>query len=348
MLAPLYRLLLRPLLFRMDAERAHELAMRALTAFSGNGALRALLSAMVGRADTPGLAREVFGVSFPNPIGLAAGFDKNGVALRAWEALGFGFVEAGTITARAQPGNERPRLFRFPEQRALVNRLGFNNRGADLLAAHFYELRAAKRWPSIPVGINIGKSKITPLDQAVEDYLHSFGRLHAYADYMVVNVSSPNTPGLRQLQGREELSALLGALQAANRALAKPRPLLVKIAPDLTDGQIANVAALADEHALAGIVATNTTIDHSALPEDRRGETGGLSGAPLRARATQVVRFLASHTSMPIVAVGGVDDAASAREKLDAGASLVQLYTGFVYGGPALVRDLVAALGRLG
>ena len=346
MLDPLYRHLLRPLFFQLDAERAHEIAMRALAACSRNPALRALLKTMAGRSEAPALAREVFGVRFPNPIGLAAGFDKNGVALRAWEALGFGFVEAGTITARAQPGNDRPRLFRFPEQRALVNRLGFNNRGADTLAAHFSKLRATGQWPSIPVGINIGKSKITPLDQAVDDYLYSFGRLHPYADYLVVNVSSPNTPGLRQLQGRGELSALLGALQAANRALERPRPLLVKIAPDLTDGQIADVAALADEHALAGIVATNTTIDHSALPADRRGETGGLSGAPLRARATAVVRLLASQTRLPIVAVGGVDDADSAREKLDAGASLVQLYTGFVYGGPTLVREMVAALVR--
>lgn len=346
MLAPLYRHVFRPLFFGLEAEQAHEIAMRALTACSGSPALRTLLKTLVGRTETPALACEVFGVRFPNPIGLAAGFDKNGVALRAWEALGFGFVEAGTITAQAQAGNDRPRLFRFPDQQALLNRLGFNNRGADALATHFAALRAAGQWPSIPVGINIGKSKITPLDQAVADYLHSFGRLHPYADYVVVNVSSPNTPGLRQLQGREEFSALLGALQSANRALERPRPLLVKIAPDLTEGQIADVAALADEIGLAGIVATNTTIDHSALPADRRDEAGGLSGAPLRARATEVIRLLASQTRLPIIAVGGVADGDSAREKLDAGASLVQLYTGFVYGGPTLVREMLAALGR--
>ena len=346
MLSSIYRHLLRPLFFRMEAEQAHEVAMRALIVCSGSAPLRSLLKAMVGQTHSPALAREVFGVRFPNPIGLAAGFDKNGVALRAWEALGFGFVEAGTITARAQPGNDRPRLFRHPEQRALVNRLGFNNRGADALAAHFSALRTAGLWPSIPVGINIGKSKITPLDQAVEDYLHSFRQLHRFADYVVVNVSSPNTPGLRQLQGREELSALLGALQSANRALERPRPLLVKIAPDLSEGQIADVAALADEHALAGIVATNTTIDHSSLPADQRAETGGLSGAPLRARATEIVRLLASQTRLPIIAVGGVADADSAREKLDAGASLVQLYTGFIYGGPTLIREMVEALAR--
>ncbi len=301
---------------------------------------------MVGRADDPSLAREVFGVRFPNPIGLAAGFDKNGVALRAWEALGFGFVEAGTITAQAQPGNDRPRMFRHPEQHAIVNRLGFNNRGADALAAHFANLRERGQWPAIPVGINIGKSKVTPLEDAVNDYLHSFRMLHRFADYVVVNVSSPNTPGLRQLQGRAELSALLGALQSENRALDKPRPLLVKIAPDLTDEQIADVAALAGEHALAGLVATNTTIDHSSLPPEQRGEAGGLSGRPLRARSTAVVRLLAAQTKLPIIAVGGVEDADSAREKLDAGATLVQLYTGFVYGGPTCVRDMVRALAR--
>jgi dihydroorotate dehydrogenase len=345
-LSPIYQHVLRPLLFRLDAERAHEIAMQWLAACSGNGALHTILQAMVGRADDRSLAREVFGVRFPNPIGLAAGFDKNGAALRAWEVLGFGFVEAGTITAKAQPGNDRPRLFRYPEQRAIVNCLGFNNRGADALAADFARLRGSGRWPSIPVGINIGKSKVTPLEEAVGDYLHSFRQLHHFADYVVVNVSSPNTPGLRQLQGRAELSALLGALQAENQALPKPRPLLVKIAPDLTDDQIADVAALAEEHALAGIVATNTTIDHSALPPEQRGEAGGLSGRPLRARATAVVRFLAAKTKLPIIAVGGVEDADSAREKLDAGAALVQLYTGFVYGGPTCVRDMVRALAR--
>ena len=328
----------------MDAERAHEVAMSMLEACSNRDVLRLLLRGVVGRAEEPSMAREVFGVRFPNPIGLAAGFDKNGVALRAWEALGFGFVEAGTITARAQPGNDRPRLFRHPAQRAIVNRLGFNNRGADEIAAHFSALREAGHWPSIPVGINIGKSKVTPLEDAVGDYLHSFRQLQRFADYVVVNVSSPNTPGLRQLQGRAELSALLGVLQSENRGLERPRPLLVKIAPDLSDEQIADVAALAVEQELAGIVATNTTIDHSALPPDQQGQAGGLSGRPLRARATAVVKFLAAQTKLPIIAVGGVDDAASAREKLDAGASLVQLYTGFIYGGPTCVRDMVRNL----
>ena len=203
---------------------------------------------------------------------------------------------------------------------------------------------AAGRWPRVPVGLNLGKSKATPLERATGDYLASFGRLHPFADYVVVNVSSPNTPGLRSLQNRAELGELLGALQGANRALPRPRPLLVKIAPDLEDAQIADAASLAEEHGLAGLVATNTTVDHSSLPPERRGEAGGLSGRPLRARATAVVRFLAGRTRLPVIAVGGVEDAPSAREKLDAGAALVQLYTGFVYGGPATVGSICRGL----
>lgn len=337
--------LLRPLLFQLDAERAHRAAMAFLRIAHRSVAARLLLAQQAGSAPSdPRLAREVFGLRFPNPIGLAAGFDKDGEALRGWEAMGFGFIELGTITALAQPGNPRPRLFRHPEQRALVNRMGFNNHGSEAAAAHFAREKAAGRWPRVPVGINIGKSKAAALDRATEDYLASFGRLHSFADYVVVNVSSPNTPGLRSLQNRAELGELLGALQGANRALPQPRPLLVKIAPDLEDAQIADAAALAEEHGLAGIVATNTTIDHSSLPADKRGETGGLSGRPLRERATAVVRFLAERTRLPIIGVGGVEDADSAREKLDAGAALVQLYTGFVYGGPQTVGRICRGL----
>ena len=275
------------------------------------------------------LARTVFGVRFPNPIGLAAGFDKDGVALAAWEALGFGFVEAGTLTAKAQPGNPKPRMFRVPERRALINRLGFNNGGADAAAARFARLRAAGRWPTVPVGINLGKSKVTPLEEAASDYVYSLEKLHPFGDYFVLNVSSPNTPGLRSLQGRDELDALLRAVQSRNRSLPTPRPMLVKIAPDLEFSQIEEILELAGQHQLAGIVATNTTIDHSSLPPSAPKQQGGLSGVPLRERSTAIVRFLAGRTSLPIIAVGGVSDAASAREKLDAGAALVQIYTGF-------------------
>ena len=346
--AELYRYL-RPLLFSMDAEAAHHLAMNALAACSRLRFPLGLLRTMSGAADTSisgnkSLSRNVFGVRFPNPVGLAAGFDKNGVALTAWEALGFGFIETGTITAKPQPGNPMPRMFRVPERRALINRLGFNNDGADAVAKRFNDLQALGRWPAVPVGINIGKSKVTPLERATEDYVYSLGKLHPYGDYFVLNVSSPNTPGLRTLQGRDELDALLRAVQAKNRSLPNPRPMLVKIAPDLSFPQIEEILELARQHALAGIVATNTTIDHSSLPASAPKETGGLSGGPLRTRSTEIVRFLAERTPLPIIAVGGVSDADSAREKLAAGATLVQLYTGFVYGGPTLVPQICRGL----
>ena len=333
-------------MFTLDAETAHHTAMAALTTAAKWRFPLPVVRALAGKAESgnPRLERTVFGVRFPNPVGLAAGFDKNGVALAAWEALGFGFVEVGTVTSLAQPGNPLPRIFRVPERRGLINRLGFNNAGAEAMAARFARLKAAGHWPGVPVGINLGKSKVTPLERATEDYVESLGKLWEYGDYFVLNVSSPNTPGLRTLQGRDELHALLGAVQAKNRALAVPRPMLVKIAPDLGWPQIEQVVGLAEEHGLAGIVATNTTIDHSSLPETAPRETGGLSGEPLRARSTEIVRFLAGRTKLPIVAVGGVSDGASAQEKLEAGAALVQLYTGFVYGGPTLVPEICRGL----
>lgn len=345
-----YRSVLRPALFSVEAEQAHHWAMGALgTASRLRFPLPWLrtLAGGSGPADA-GLARTVFGVRFPNPVGLAAGFDKNGVALSAWEALGFGFVEVGTVTAFAQPGNPPPRLFRVPTRGGLINRLGFNNAGADAMAMRFAGLKARGNWPNIPVGINLGKSKATPLERATGDYVASLEKLHAFGDYFVLNVSSPNTPGLRSLQGRDELDALLHAVQERNRALPVLRPMLVKIAPDLTFQQIEEIVALAAQHGLAGIVATNTTIDHSSLPDTAPRETGGLSGAPLRARATEIVRFLAGRTTLPIIAVGGVSDAASAGEKLDAGAVLVQLYTGFVYGGPTLIPEICRGLTHRG
>ncbi len=334
------------MLFTMDAEEVHHLAMGVLSAASRWQVPLPLLRWLAGasRDEDGKLARTVFGLRFPNPVGLAAGFDKNGVALAAWEALGFGFIEVGTVTAHAQPGNPLPRLFRVPERRALINRLGFNNAGADAMAERFQRLKASGRWPGVPVGINLGKSKVTPLERATEDYVASLGKLHAFGDYFVLNVSSPNTPGLRTLQGRDELDALLRAVQQKNRTLPVRRPMLVKIAPDLTFPQIEEVLELCEQHGLAGIVATNTTIDHGSLPPTAPHETGGLSGEPLRARSTEIVRFLAARTKLPIVAVGGVSDAASAQEKLDAGAALVQLYTGFVYGGPTLVPEMCRGL----
>jgi dihydroorotate dehydrogenase len=329
----LYKELVRPFLFIVDPEKVHHLAMDVLSATGP------LLQKFAPSWD-PRLARTVFGLRFPNPVGLAAGFDKNGVALPAWQGLGFGFAEIGTITARAQPGNPKPRIFRIPRYRALINRLGFNNDGCDAIATRLQRLRDSSQWPAIPIGINIGKSKVTPLAEATADYLLSFERLKDFGDYFVLNVSSPNTPGLRSLQDRPALDELFGHIQRRNTA---GKPLLVKIAPDLEWSAIEEILSLVEEHKLAGIIATNTTVDHSSIPEKARTQ-GGLSGGPLRSRATEVVRFMAERSPVPIVAAGGIMNVDAALEKLDAGASLVQLYTGYIYEGPGLVGKICRAL----
>jgi dihydroorotate dehydrogenase len=325
-------------LFAVDPESAHYLAIAAL---------RGLARLPWHPPSDTRLAREVFGIRFPNPIGLAAGFDKNALVLPAWEKLGFGFVEAGTITAAGQPGNPRPRIFRIPGQGALINRMGFNNDGAEAVAARLALLKGSNRWPCVPIGMNIGKTKVTPIEEAAGDYLFSFEKLFPFADYFVLNVSSPNTPGLRELQEGAALDQLLGAIQRRNRELSptpRLRPVLLKIAPDLEFPQIEEIIAVLLRHGLAGIVATNTTLDHCAIPEGPRRE-GGLSGPPLRRRSTEIVRFIAGLTTdLPIIAVGGIHDAASAMEKFDAGAALVQIYTGFIYEGPGLIREIASAL----
>ena len=325
-----YTNILRPLLFRLDAEKAHHLALFLLET-TPPALIRTFLSA--NASSTP---RTVFGVTFPNPVGLAAGMDKNALALPAWEALGFGFIEIGTITAHAQPGNPRPRLYRYPEQNALINRMGFNNEGAEAVARRLETLKNSGRWPRIPVGVNLGKSKITELKDAPADYLASFRRLLAFGDYFVVNVSSPNTPGLRSLQDRGALTAIIRALRDVDAS----KPLLVKIAPDLEEPAAKEIAELASAENLSGLIATNTTLDHSAVPPER-DQPGGLSGDPLREKSTAMLKLLSRETALPIIASGGVMDTASAREKFDAGASLVQIYTGFVYHGPQLIREII-------
>lgn len=333
----LYEALVRPALFSLEPEQAHHLSLKTLARLSRWPAALAPLR----RFRPAPKPRTVFGIEFPNPVGLAAGFDKNGVALPAWEALGFGFVEIGTVTAHPQLGNPAPRIFRYPAQEALINRLGFNNDGAEAVAARLRKLRAHGRWPSIPVGINLGKSKITPVSEAAEDYRFSFRRLREFADYVVLNVSSPNTPGLRDLQAVAALAELLGVIAGENRK--EPKPILLKIAPDLALEDLPRIVATCEGAGIAGIIATNTTLDHSAI-RGAKDESGGLSGAPVRERSTEFVRTLKGLTRLPLIGVGGILDFADAREKFEAGAALVQVYTGYVYRGPGLLREIVDVL----
>lgn len=332
-----YEQIVRPLLFSLDPETAHHFALTSLRTVSHFPAALRLLHT----SDFRGTPQSLFGLTFRNPIGLAAGFDKNAVALPAWEALGFGFVEIGTVTARPQPGNPKPRIFRYSKERALINRLGFNNDGANAIATRLRKLRESGRWPGVPIGINIGKSKATPLEEANADYIYSFRRLRDFADYFVLNVSSPNTPGLRSLQTEEALVSLLRAVAEEN--IAAPKPVLLKIAPDLSHEDLDQILRACEGNGIAGIIATNTTLDHTAIAS-ASDHPGGLSGAPLRLKATGIVRYLRSRTALPIIGVGGIMGASDAREMLSAGAQLIQIYTGLVYGGPGVVRDLVAQL----
>ncbi|MEM1308275.1 MAG: quinone-dependent dihydroorotate dehydrogenase [Cyanobacteria bacterium P01_D01_bin.71] len=359
-----YQQIIRPFLFqgvRADPEWLHQRTLAVLNQLAvypkadnriqsaAYGWLRQVLSDRCRYVDAR-LTQSLGELSFANPLGLAAGFDKDGMATLAWSLMGFGYAELGTVTYHAQPGNPLPRLFRLPRDQAAINRMGFNNQGAAHLAERlqgFWQQRPS----AIPIGINLGKSKITPLDQAVDDYVQSFRLLKDLGDYFVVNVSSPNTPGLRSLQASENLSPILAALQSENR---DRKPLLVKIAPDLEWTAIAEVLALADEHRLAGIIATNTTIQRTGLKTELIAKTGkrvtdepgGLSGAPLRSRSTEVIRFLhqKSQGQMPIIGVGGIFTARDAWEKISAGATLLQVYTGWIYGGPEMVRHILAGL----
>jgi dihydroorotate dehydrogenase len=333
----LYERVIKPLLFSLDAETAHRVTIELLRSASHfDLALRVLTS-----FQPPSKPKTLFGLTFPNPIGLAAGLDKNGVALPAWAALGFGFIEIGTVTAKPQLGNPGPRIFRLPQQQALINRLGFNNDGADAVAERLRGLRGGKRWPSVPVGINLGKSRVTPLEHATNDYLYSFRLLRDFADYITLNVSSPNTPWLRELQEPVALAGLVHAIRTEAGMSAKP--LLVKISPDLSSVELDAILAACKENGVAGIIATNTTLDHSAIPS-AFDEEGGLSGAPLREKATALLRDVVAKSTIPVIASGGICDAESGKEKFQAGAQLVQLYTGLVYRGPRLLREIMEAV----
>jgi dihydroorotate dehydrogenase len=343
-----YRRVIRPALFANDAEWIHGQTMHFLNFVSRH---EFLCDAFESFFSAPQLSTNVFGLQFPNPVGLAAGMDKKAEAVPAWEAMGFGFSELGGVTWHEQPGNPQPRIFRAVPDEAIVNRMGFNNPGAVTLAQKLAEWRAENRWPQHPVGINLGKSKVTPLEQATEDYVNSFRALHSQADFFVVNVSSPNTPNLRQLQDKAALSEILMALNEANRKA--PKPILVKVAPDLSFEALDDVAEVAKQNALAGIVATNTTVtrpETNAVSSLKAyAETGGLSGRPLRVRSTEVVRHLYRQTrgTLPIIGAGGIFDAVDAWEKITNGASLVQVYTGLVYEGPWLARSIVTGLRQI-
>jgi dihydroorotate dehydrogenase len=339
--------LIRNLLFCFPAEPVHHFSMNMMKLGCQAGFIKKLIAGNYRPANS-GLTKELFGLQFSNPVGLAAGFDKNARYLNELEALGFGFVEIGTVTPRPQAGNDAPRLFRLPKDRALINRMGFNNDGVSAVAKRLKEWKEKRS--SLIIGGNIGKNKVTPNEEAYKDYEICFRELFDWVDYFVVNVSSPNTPGLRELQEKDSLRKILSHLQTINRQQNKPRPLLLKIAPDLTWNQVDDVIELALEIKLDGLVAANTTISRAQLktiPEVLKSiGTGGLSGAPLRKRATEVVRYIAQNTKqqIPIIASGGIFTAADAKEKLDAGASLVQVYTGFIYEGPGIVKKICNGL----
>jgi dihydroorotate dehydrogenase len=343
-----YRKILRPALFRAydgDAEQVHDLTLTAIASLARNRPALALAAALCARHRHP---VDVAGIRFPGLVGLAAGMDKNGEGVRAWAALGFGHAELGTVTSHPQPGNQQPRLFRLPASLALVNRMGFNNHGAAVLVERLTAAGVAQGnlAAGIPIGISLGKSKITPLAEAAGDYLVSLRLLAPFADYLAINVSSPNTPGLRTLQDAAALRELLGALVAETWRLAAgrpPVPIMVKVSPDLDENALEELLVVCTEGGAEGLIATNTTLAREGLdPADAAlaAETGGLSGAPLAARARAVVRFLAERTSLPIIGVGGILSRDDGQAMLDAGARLIQIYTGYIYRGPALVAEL--------
>ncbi|MDB5031127.1 quinone-dependent dihydroorotate dehydrogenase [Mucilaginibacter sp.] len=336
--------LIKPILFQFDPENVHYFVTRNLKRFNrfpGGAALsRSIWDLKDGR-----LVKEVFGLKFTNPVGLAAGFDKNGEFISEMANMGFGFIEVGTVTPLPQPGNPKPRMFRSPADKAIINRMGFNNLGVDVVAERIaaYRKNASPAQKGLIIGGNIGKNKNTPNEDAVSDYIKCFDRLFDVVDYFVVNVSSPNTPGLRELQEKEPLMQLLNTLQQRNSKNGVSKPILLKIAPDLTNEQLNDIVEIVQQTKIAGVIATNTTIDKSSLSIKKlKEEAGGLSGTPLTKRSTEVIRYLAERSkhSFPIIGVGGIHSADDALEKLAAGASLVQLYTGFIYEGPGLIKRI--------
>lgn len=331
----MYKQLVRPLLFKMDPEKVHHLTFSMLRKVFKLPFVAGIVRKKF-MVEDPKLEREVFGLKFKNPVGLAAGFDKDAKLYRELSNFGFGFIEIGTLTPKPQPGNEKKRLFRLKADKAIINRMGFNNGGVA------EAVERLKKNKNVLIGGNIGKNKITPNENAVDDYIICFDALFDHVDYFVVNVSSPNTPNLRELQDKEPLTNLLNTLQKRNAEKPISKPILLKIAPDLTDSQLLDTIDIIKETGIAGVIATNTTISREGLSSDDKNETGGLSGLPLKDRATEVIRFLSekSNKAFPIIGVGGIMSPEDAIEKLDAGASLVQVYTGFIYEGPDLIREI--------
>lgn len=335
----MYKSVIRSILFQFDAERVHHFSFKAIKFLHGIPGVSNLIRSIFVISD-PRLEREVAGIRFPNPVGLAAGFDKDAKLFNELGNFGFGFIEIGTVTPKPQDGNPKPRLFRLKEDQAIINRMGFNNGGLDIVTQ-----RLAKH-KTVLIGGNIGKNKLTPNADAVNDYMLCFRKLFPVVDYFVVNVSSPNTPNLRELQEKQPLTDLLATLQNENVAHTNPKPIFLKIAPDLTNEQLLDIIEIVQQTQIAGVIATNTTISREGLKSKNQQEVGGLSGKPLNKRSTEVIRFLhtKSKGAFPIIAVGGIHSAQDAVDKLDAGASLVQLYTGFIYEGPSLIKEINRAL----
>tara|TARA_R110001583_G_scaffold43208_3_gene137459 strand:- start:1644 stop:2687 length:1044 start_codon:yes stop_codon:yes gene_type:complete len=336
----LYRLFIRPVLLQFDPETVHKFTFKCFKLFQRSALIRSIVSAQFSVKD-PRLVRNLFGLTFQNPVGLAAGLDKNAEAFDFLGSMGFGFIEIGTVTPKAQAGNPLPRLFRFVNDKALVNRMGFNNEGVEEVVQ-----RLRKKRTQILIGGNIGKNKLTPNEDATSDYIKCFDALYPLVDYFVVNVSSPNTPNLRELQDKEPLKKLLSDLMYINCSKGKIKPILLKIAPDLNKSQLDDIIDIVKETKIDGIVATNTTISRDGLSysdeQIKKVGAGGLSGQPLKDKSTEVIRYIheKSNGSIPIIGVGGIMSKEDALEKLDAGASLIQLYTGFIYEGPALVKAI--------
>ena len=336
----MYKTIIRKVLFLFDPEKVHHFSFSMIKGMMKVPFIPGITS-RIFKVENPALEKKLFGLTFKNPVGLAAGFDKNALLYKEFSNYGFGFIEVGTVTPKPQPGNPKKRIFRLKADEALINRMGFNNDGVDVVVN-----RLRGRNSDVIIGGNIGKNKVTPNEKAIDDYLICFEKLFDVVDYFVVNVSSPNTPNLRALQDKEPLTELLQTLQDENNKKDKPKPILLKIAPDLTDSQLMDIIDIVETTKIAGVIATNTTISREGLQSEHQNETGGLSGKPVKDRSTEVIRFLAekSGKSFPIIGVGGIHSDQDAKEKLEAGADLIQLYTGFIYEGPGLVKKINKSL----